>query len=483
MATAGKPHFTLFDPDANYNFVGRRHVYYALTGIGIIASFVALATLGFNKGIDFKGGTKQILAFKPDAKVDRQSLHMTVEKVLHEAIGQKLGGQIEVQEFDTGGAGGGAKHFAVMTEVTSLVDAEKKAALGKAIRAALDGKAAAGGNVAAAAGGNVAAAAGGNVEVEWAAEGEDRAFITVVEPRNVADTYAALVKSFKDNGFPTVHPGSDVEVQLDVNLFRQLQMSQAEGAKDAAVLATEEATLRAQKALELKGKSDTRFTVVIEEFKAKLEGGIKAQHGAAFVGIVSATAVSPSVAGEMLSQGLVAILYAILGIVLYIILRFDVRYAPGALVALVHDVVLVIGAFSVAQVKFSMPIIAAVLTVAGYSVTDTIVVFDRIRETQERFPHVPIETIVNGSINATMSRTVLTSLTTFLTSASIFVFGGGLIRDFAFAMCIGVIVGTFSSIFVASPIFIWLHHRFEDQKKAAKAAARATVAPTAPAGA
>ena len=461
MATAGKPHFTLFDPDANYDFVGRRHVYYALTGIGIIASFVALATLGFNKGIDFKGGTKQILAFAQDAKVDRQSLHATVEKVLHEAIGQKLGGQIEVQEFDTGGAGGGPKHFAVMTEVTSLVDAPKKAALGKAIQAALDGKA----------------------EIEWAAEGEDRAFITVQEPRKVVDTYAALHKAFKDNGFPTVHPGSDVDVQLDVNLFRQLQMSQAEGAKDAKALAAEEATLRAQKASELKDKSDTRFTVVIEEFKAKLEGGVKAQYGAAFQGIVSATAVSPSVAGEMLSQGLVAILYAILGIVLYIILRFDVRYAPGALIALVHDVVLVIGAFSVAQVKFSMPIIAAVLTVAGYSVTDTIVVFDRIRETQERYPHVPIETIVNGSINATMSRTVLTSLTTFLTSVSIFIFGGGLIRDFAFAMCIGVIVGTFSSIFVASPIFIWLHHRFEDQKKAAKAAARAAGAPAAPAGA
>ena len=145
-------------------------------------------------------------------------------------------------------------------------------------------------------------------------------------------------------------------------------------------------------------------------------------------------------------------------------MRFDVRYAPGALIATVHDVILVIGAFSVAQVKFSMPVIAAVLTVAGYSVTDTIVVFDRIREMQEKYPDVKIETLINSAINQTMSRTVLTSLTTFLTSASIFLFGGGLIRDFAFAMCIGVIVGTFSSIFVASPIFLWLHHRFEDRK-------------------
>jgi preprotein translocase subunit SecF len=450
MSTPHK-HFTLFDPDANYDFVGRRHVYYFLTGIGIVGSIVALAVLGFNKGIDFKGGTKQILAFAPDAKIDRQALHGTVDKVMHEA-GVKSG-QVEVQEFDTGGAGGAARHFAVVTEVTSLVTDAKRKALTAAIQAAFP-----------------------KAEVDWASEGEDRAFVSVPEPKKVQEAYATFAKVFADNGFPKVHPSSDVEVQLDVNLFRQLQMSQAEGAKDQKALADEEHKLRAQKELDLKDKQDSRFTVVIEEFKQKLENGVRAAHGAQFKGIVSATAVSPSVAGEMLSQGLVAILYAIVGIVLYIILRFDVRYAPGALIALVHDVVLVLGAFSVANVKFSMPIIAAVLTVAGYSVTDTIVVFDRIRETQEKYPGVPVETVVNGAINATMSRTVLTSLTTFMTSAAIFLFGGGLIRDFAFAMCIGVIVGTFSSIFVASPIFIALHHRFEERKKAARAANPPTAA-------
>jgi preprotein translocase subunit SecF len=115
-----------------------------------------------------------------------------------------------------------------------------------------------------------------------------------------------------------------------------------------------------------------------------------------------------------------------------------------------------------------MPIIAAVLTVAGYSVTDTIVVFDRIREMQDKHPNVKLEVLINSAINTTMSRTVLTSLTTFMTSAAIFLFGGGLIRDFAFAMCIGVVVGTFSSIFVASPIFLYLHNRFEARKAAGR---------------
>lgn len=218
------------------------------------------------------------------------------------------------------------------------------------------------------------------------------------------------------------------------------------------------------KAKELGERSDQRFTVVVEEFKGKLETGVATKYGKAFLGVVSSTAVSPSVAGDMLSQGMVSIIYAILGIVLYIILRFDLRYAPGALLALVHDVTLVIGCFSFAQVKFSMPVIAAVMTVAGYSISDTIVVFDRIRETQERHPDVDIETVVNASVNATMSRTVLTAATTLMTAGAIFLFGGGLIRDFAFAMVLGVIIGTFSSIFVASPMFIWLHHRFEGRK-------------------
>ena len=441
--------FHLFDPDANFDFVGRRHLYYALTGVGILGSLIALSTLGFNKGIDFKGGTKLIAAFKQDAKVDRHDLNATVQGILTKATGNKDIGQIEVQDFDTG-SGGSAdkKHFVVITELTSGVTKAKKDLITKQIKAGLPG-----------------------AEIEWAIEGEDRAFVTLPEPKKVIDTYDTLTKVFGDAGFPKVKASSDLEVQLDVNLFRQLQMSQQESGKNQAALADEETKLRAQKAEELKDKSDQRYSIVVEEFKAKLENGVREKYGAAFIGVESSTAVSPSVAGDMMSQGLVAILYAIVGIVLYIILRFDVRYAPGALVATVHDVILVIGAFSVAQVKFSMPIIAAVLTVAGYSVTDTIVVFDRIREMQEKHPDTKLELLINAAVNTTMSRTVNTSLTTFLTSIAIFLFGGGLIRDFAFAMCIGVIVGTFSSIFVASPIFLALHHRFEARKALADSAA------------
>lgn len=432
-------HFTLFNPDSNFDFVGRRHLYYALTGLGILASIIALATLGFNKGIDFKGGTKLIMEFDRAAKVDRHDLQATVTGVLQQATGKKEIGQVEVQDFSTGG-GRDNDHFSVMTELTSMVTNERRDQLSAKLREKFPG-----------------------AEVSWAAEGEDRAFLTLKDPAKVTETYAGLREVFAAAGFAKVGTGSDAESQLDVNLFRSLQMLQSEGKNEAQVKA-EEQTLRDAKTKELSERNDQRFTVVVEEFKGKLETGVATKYGKSFVGVVSSTAVSPSVAGDLLSQGMVAIIYAILGIVLYIILRFDVRYAPGALIALIHDVVLVIGCFSFAQVKFSMPVIAAVMTVAGYSITDTIVVFDRIREDQERHPGVNVETIVNAAINTTMSRTVLTSATTLMTSLSIFLFGGGLIRDFAFAMVIGVIVGTFSSIFVASPVFIWLHHRFEDRK-------------------
>lgn len=442
MSTEHK-HFTLFNPDANYDFVGRRQLYYALTGVGILASIIALATLGFNKGIDFKGGSKLIVAFEPDAKVDRTSLHDAVTAVLKDATKKSDVGQVEVQDFSTGGANAGKKHFSAVTELTSMVTPDRRDKLAAKLKEKFP-----------------------KAEVQWAAEGEDRVFVSLADPAKVAPTYAALKEVFAAEGFAKVGTGSDAESQLDVNLFRSLQMMQTENRPEAEQKA-EEDKLRAAKDKDLQDRADSRFTVVVEEFKAKIEQGIAAKFGKGFVAVVSSTAISPSVADDLMSQGLVAILYAIVGIVLYIVMRFDVRYAPGALIALVHDVVLVIGAFSVAQVKFSMPVIAAVLTVAGYSITDTIVVFDRIREMQEKHEGAPIDVVINAAINTTMSRTVLTSLTTFLTSISIFLFGGGLIRDFAFAMCIGVVVGTFSSIFVASPVFMWLHERFEARKAAA----------------
>ncbi len=132
----------------------------------------------------------------------------------------------------------------------------------------------------------------------------------------------------------------------------------------------------------------------------------------------------------------------------------ELKYAMGAIVALIHDVTITVGIFSIFDKEFTLPIIAALLTIIGYSLNDTIIVFDRIRENSRKYHKNPLEFIINRSVNETLSRTLLTSLTTLVVVVSLFVLGGGIIHDFAFAMIIGVIIGTYSSVYVASPILL-----------------------------
>jgi len=132
----------------------------------------------------------------------------------------------------------------------------------------------------------------------------------------------------------------------------------------------------------------------------------------------------------------------------------ELKYAMGAIVALIHDVAITVGLFSIFDKEFSLPVIAALLTIIGYSLNDTIIVFDRIRENLKKYQKKDLEFIINRSINETLSRTILTSLTTLAVVVSLFVLGGGIIHDFAFAMIVGVLVGTYSSVYVASPMLL-----------------------------
>ncbi|MCD6224047.1 MAG: protein translocase subunit SecF [Deltaproteobacteria bacterium] len=151
----------------------------------------------------------------------------------------------------------------------------------------------------------------------------------------------------------------------------------------------------------------------------------------------------------------IPVLIAVAIIVTLILFWFlELKYAMGAIVALIHDVTITVGIFSLMDLEFTLPIIAALLTIIGYSLNDTIIVFDRIRENQRKHHKKRLETVINGSINETLSRTILTSLTTLVVVVALFLMGGGIIHDFAFAMIIGVLTGTYSSIFVASPILL-----------------------------
>jgi preprotein translocase subunit SecF len=184
--------------------------------------------------------------------------------------------------------------------------------------------------------------------------------------------------------------------------------------------------------------------------------------GDCFVQMRRVEFVGPKVGEELTEKGGLAMIYALIGILIYVAWRFEWRFAIGSVVALVHDVLITIGMFSIFQIDFSLAVLAALLAVIGYSLNDTIVVFDRIRENFRRSRHGTSIEIMNRSINQTLRRTILTSLTTLLVVVILLIFGGEVIRGFSLALLIGVVVGTYSSIFVASPVVLALRISRED---------------------
>jgi preprotein translocase subunit SecF len=162
--------------------------------------------------------------------------------------------------------------------------------------------------------------------------------------------------------------------------------------------------------------------------------------------------VGPKVSSELLKQGVTAIVLALGAMLFYIWIRFEWQFSFGAIVALIHDVVITLGIFSILSFEVNLSIVAAVLTIVGYSMNDTVVIFDRIRENLLKYSKLKTNEITDISVNETLSRTVITSLTTLLALFSIFILGGEILKGFSFAMILGVIIGTYSSIFVASPV-------------------------------
>ena len=160
--------------------------------------------------------------------------------------------------------------------------------------------------------------------------------------------------------------------------------------------------------------------------------------------------IGSQVGDELVEQGSLAILYAIIGILLYVTMRFEWRFSLGSVIALVHDVIITVGVFSITQMEFDLTILAAVLAVIGYSLNDTIVVFDRVRENFLGLRKKTPTEVFNVSINQTLSRTIITSMTTIIVLVALFVLGGAMIHGFAFALIVGIVIGTYSSIFVAS---------------------------------
>ena len=180
--------------------------------------------------------------------------------------------------------------------------------------------------------------------------------------------------------------------------------------------------------------------------------------------------VGPQVGEELKKQGLYAVIFSILGMLAYIWFRFEWQFSVAAIVALLHDSLATIGLFALTQMEFNLSTVAAILMIAGYSINDTVVVFDRIRENLRKFKKLPIFELLNNAINQTLSRTLMTSITTLLALIALWVFGGEVIRGFVNALIFGIVIGTYSSIFVASPVLTFLNIRRNAKETEAKEA-------------
>jgi preprotein translocase subunit SecF len=202
---------------------------------------------------------------------------------------------------------------------------------------------------------------------------------------------------------------------------------------------------------------------VTEETIAQVEAALKAVDPA--ITFPSVESVGPKVSGELIQTAVYAVLASLIAISIYIWLRFEWQFAIGAIVSLLHDVIITMGIFSLFQIKFDLTTIAALLTIVGYSINDTVVVFDRLRENLMKYKTTPLRDLMNLSVNETLSRTVMTSGTTLIALIALLVLGGDVIRGFVFAITFGILIGTYSSIYVAKNVVLWLGVKRDWDKK------------------
>jgi preprotein translocase subunit SecF len=204
----------------------------------------------------------------------------------------------------------------------------------------------------------------------------------------------------------------------------------------------------------------------LEEVGSQVKNSLKDSFNLDDITVERVEMVGPKVGQDLREKAMLSIIYAIIGIVIYISWRFEFQYAIAAIIALIHDVLVTMGAFSIVDKEFTLVIVAAFLAIIGYSLNDTIVIFDRIRENMRRRGKTPLMELINTSINQTLSRTLLTSGTTLLVVLALFFLGGAIIHDFSFALMVGVCIGTYSSIFIASVFLVYWETKFKARKAA-----------------
>ncbi len=387
----------IFKPGIKIDFLKISRPLLTLSALLVVGSWISVATIGLNFGIDFAGGSEAVIEFTEP--VDVAKLKTTMSAAGLEAP--------EVVKFGISEADKG-KYFLRTRTVSLLTDAERSKVKASVVKAL----------------------------------GEPEAWNDKSEMGNVISV------KYKES---------------------QEHKKIKDAAVSAGLFSADEINVESAAA-----GSDTDFRIYLPGVKLKVEKILKTNYEAKFSQISKFEAVGAAVGRQMRNQGVLAVIYALIGILLYVSFRFDLRYSPGAVLALIHDVSITIGLYSVLGYEFSLPIIAALLAIVGYSLNDTIVVYDRIRESLQHGIGKDMVDSINISVSDCLSRTVLTSVTTFIAVFCIWWFGGGIIQNFAFAMLVGVVIGTYSSIYIASPAVLFMDETIKERAEDAKARAMAS---------
>ena len=437
-------------PDTHIDFIGRKNLFLTISGIAVLISVILVLTVGPSYGIDFAGGTEIVIQFPKDKNNGKVP---TIDEVRSTLDGVK-DIKMDVQTFgDMPG-----EYLIKMESITYLTDAKTAK-----IKAALDQEYGAE-NVqrfsASDTGGDkiefhlprmkdkAAAPAPEAPAQEAAAEGEEAAPAAEEAPKAAATD---------DKALPGEEEKSEVPADaVDLDKLKALFAKAGLPAFDIKVDSRSP-------------EGSYRYIVTLEGVYDVIRTALDAKFGAGTHELLKLDTVGPRVGEKLKQDGMLAVLYSLIGILIYIALRFEFKFAPGAVAALAHDVLITMGVFVIIRMDFDLTTIAALLTIVGYSLNDTIVVYDRIRENMGLLKRMTIEQVFNKAINETLSRTLLTSLTTFMVVFVIWVLTVGSIQHFAFAMMIGVLVGTYSSIFIASPFVIILYKYMKQREDQAVA--------------
>ena len=405
----------LFKPGRQFDFMGQRKFWITLSITLVVASIISLFWPGPNYGTDFRGGTEVEVAFtKP---VDAAQVRSTVQ-----SIGFTTPDVVQVVDPSN------AYHFLIRVQEVSSLDDASKDALKRALCLTEDPKA------------------------------------PVADEKACPPNARATELKFSPGGDKIA---TRYETDPDIEKIKE----QIESVKGVALRAS--ATNP-----QVINPRDHRVEIQLKSKGDQLMDGLRAKLGPEAVPETALRVewVGPKAGKQLRDSARNSVAIAIVFIMLYLAFRFDLRFAPGVVIACIHDAMVVIGVFVVLRKEITLSTIAAVLTIVGYSMNDTVVIYDRIRENLAKHRGRSFADIINMSVSETLSRTILTSGATMLSVLAFFVWGTGVIKDFALAMVVGIVAGTYSSIYVAAPLTEWIDKRMAKAGKASRSAARRAAA-------